>query len=193
MTGEEIFREIGGIDSQLVLNAAPGVKVNKKIYYKKWISLAACMSMIIGVFACVFFYKSQNDLPLKPIEASIIWAEDLEDGYVVRDEREKFDKAESYTLMLYQGKSVSSSLYYELMSPQNDAFYGVIVTDDSGQYLPTENDIIFFNSQGIYAEITSETLYIFITCEQFKNLSLSSQQIQEYVFVVANRNAYEKQ
>ena len=192
MTGEEIFREIGGIDSQLVLNAAPGVKVNKKIHYKKWISLVACIAMVIGVFTCVVFYKTQNTLPLKPIEENIIWAEDLEDGYVVRDEDEKYNKAELNTLMLYQGKSVSSSLYYELISPQSDAFYGVIVTNDSGHYIPTENDILFFNSQGIYSEITSETLYIFVTCEQLKNLSLSSQQLQEYVFVIANRNAYEK-
>ena len=167
MTGEEIFRELGGIDSQLVLSAAPGIKIKKNIYFKKWISLVACMLMIMCAFACVFFYKSQSNLPLKPIEASIIWAEDLQDGYIVRDESEKFDKAELITLKLYQGKSVSSSLYYELMKPRSDAFYGVIVTDNSGQYLPTDNDISFFNSQGIYAEITSETLYSSIFLNYF--------------------------
>ena len=39
MTGEEIFRELGGIDSQLVLSAAPGIKIKKNIYFKKYIYL----------------------------------------------------------------------------------------------------------------------------------------------------------
>lgn len=192
MTGEELFRELGGIDSQLVLNAAPGAKVSEKKHYSKWILVAACFVMIIGVLSYMVIYKIPSDFPIKPSDDSVMWAEDLVDGYIQENVSEKYDRAELNNIMIFHEKNVTSSLNCALLSTPNNVFYGVIVTNRFGSYRPTVKDVDFFKSYGIYAEIINESLYIFVTREQFENLSLSSQQEQEYVFVIANRNAYQK-
>ncbi len=69
-----------------IINAAPGVKVNKK-----WIPLAVYIAMIFGVFMCILF-KIPHDMSLKPRGDSIVWTEDLADGYIDLDGGENMIK-----------------------------------------------------------------------------------------------------
>ena len=58
MTNKNIYRSFGGLDPELVAKAAPVEKVQKKKKHAwvKWVSMAACLSLIVmgGVFVNLF-------------------------------------------------------------------------------------------------------------------------------------------
>lgn len=110
MTGEEIFRELGGIDSQLVLNAAPGVQVNMKKSYKKLILIAACFVMFFGAISYVLINIIPSVSPVKPGNDSIMWAENLADGHIDPNVSEKYNKAEMDNLVFFKRREYL--LYY---------------------------------------------------------------------------------
>lgn len=51
MTSKEFYRELGNIDPEMIEAAAPGEKVQKKVW-AKWVAMAACLALIVmvGVF-----------------------------------------------------------------------------------------------------------------------------------------------
>lgn len=47
MTNEELYREFGNIDPELIEAAAPTEKKPKKIVWVKWVAMAACLAILV--------------------------------------------------------------------------------------------------------------------------------------------------
>ncbi len=67
MTNKNIYVSLGGLDPELIIKAAPAEKVkNKKKYvWVKWVSLAACLCLAVGVvfrFAIGFVPNQATDI-----------------------------------------------------------------------------------------------------------------------------------
>jgi hypothetical protein len=188
MTGEEIFRELGKIDSQFILNAAPGVKLVKKRSYNNWLPFAACFisfALIIGL---------SYGISLRPLEKpmDITWGDSLLDGGY--DEfTEPFRISELTQTQVYKDKQVSYSIYLIFSNEyvSNDAYYALIVTNADGDFEAGEEDVEFFKKSGIFAEEKNGSLYIFTTKSLFDDIRLDEEKRAEYLFVLANKNAYE--
>ena len=65
MTNKEFYREMGNIDPDLIEAAAPAEKVQKKNTnaWVKWVSIAACLSLIVmgGIFGNLFHSPNTPD------------------------------------------------------------------------------------------------------------------------------------
>ena len=66
MTNKNIYRSLGGLDSELIMKAAPAEKVQKKkkTTWVKWASLAACLCLIIT--AVLVIYDPAPDVIIPP-------------------------------------------------------------------------------------------------------------------------------
>ena len=190
MTGEEIFRELGGIDSQLVLNAAPEVKVKERKRLKNLLPVAACFLSFVIVIGLVYNIAFQT--PHKPTQ-NIVWG----DSYVGDAGEEETDVPFGYlelvNVQVYEGKKVSNSVYCILSSDDSleEMYYALIVTNVTSDLVADNDDVEYFMDSGIYAEIKNGCLYIFTTKQNFQALQLNDEQSNKYVFVLANKNAYE--
>lgn len=69
MTSKDLFRELGGIDPELIMKAAPAEKPKKKILRNKWVkwgALAACFCLIVlggvlhGMYRMDYFKENCN-------------------------------------------------------------------------------------------------------------------------------------
>ena len=72
-----------------------------------------------------------------------------------------------------------------------EMYYALIVTNVTSDLVADNDDVEYFMDSGIYAEIKNGCLYIFTTKQNFQALQLNDEQSNKYVFVLANKNAYE--
>lgn len=66
MTNKNIYRSLGGLDPELIEKAAPAEKMQKKKNaWAKWVSMAACLSLIVmvGFLGSVFRSPDTPDVP----------------------------------------------------------------------------------------------------------------------------------
>ena len=63
MTGENILRELGGLDADLIAKAAPGEKIAKKPHkWIKWVAAAACFTLIAGTVLALPGWREEAPL-----------------------------------------------------------------------------------------------------------------------------------
>ncbi len=61
---EELYSAMGSIDEQLILDAAPDQKKSGTKIWVRWVAVAACMTLIVGVLGFEFWQKNPvNDPP----------------------------------------------------------------------------------------------------------------------------------
>lgn len=85
MSGEDIFKELGGIDDRFVLSAAPGEKIKRKNPRRLILTAAACLIVIFCVVFPVVLKKINE--PKAPDFGRVIWLENMMTGTVDSDEQ----------------------------------------------------------------------------------------------------------
>ena len=184
MSGELLFRVIGDIDEDLVLNAAPDVTV--KSSRKIWHSLVAMFAAFLVVLSAFFVRLSLRSNPQKPSADRIVWAETVSDGSVGTSA--KYNEIERINAVLQNDKYISPILLNAMLKDSGNVPYAIILTNKNGCLKPGKKELELFLRQGIFAEIVDQTLYLYPTSSQFQSLSIPNS--QDYVFVLAIHTAY---
>ena len=68
MTSERIYRELGGIDPALVVQAAPGEKITKKRHkWIKWVAAAACLTLM-AAGGILWRWQETPEMPVETVD-----------------------------------------------------------------------------------------------------------------------------
>lgn len=182
MTNKNIFRELGGLDPDLIAKAAPDVpqKKNANKTWVKWASLAACFCLIlIAAFAIIPMFNDGDEIidNVLPTDIDrIIWSNRIssvnapDEGYAD-----------------WNGFCVDTPLYDALQN-YSDEYIAVIMTKADGQKIE-EAEYNAILDKMINRDYKNNNLYLFITKEQFKNWKLENK--ADYIFCLACRSSYE--
>ena len=190
MTGEEIFRELGGIDSQLVLNAAPGVKVKRKSLFLRWASVAACFIVVFSL-AFMFINKNNSEIQMPNLD-SVIWFENVYMGEVDQNEYETFLESELTNVKSYEDIWLTDSLFNDILNSHEDDVFGILVIAREGNIDDVNNVKEMFLNNGIFACVVDERIIIFPTKSHLSNLKMSEEEKGMLVFTYASRSFFKK-
>lgn len=156
-------------------------KRTKRRTYLKWGTAAACFLLAIGM---TFALKSHNELPAD-ID-SIAWC------------TQDTENAPSIEYSPWNGWNINYALYSKLTDKKDDSYIAIRVarkdlcgTDSQNYNIETvlEHELQKFEDAGVCAVVKNQRLFIFVTREQLKTLSIDGKEYYSLTF--AKRRSYE--
>lgn len=164
MRTEDLLDAIGGVDDEL-LQRSEKIKIKKETSWKKWMPLAACLCLVLGLGFLVFphgFGMGSKDAAMESLTDNF-FGDAAADGAAAPEEDVK-DTMNGGSASC-DGKKAFDNIYALSMAEPNDAIYAIrqvginFVKTDTETVIEMEDSYTLFNTSG--EDIEAEFAYMY--------------------------------